>query len=261
YTPIGQWDDPSFRDRRIDLSAHVFGRLRPDLTLTQAAANMDGVARSLAAAYPEADKASGITLVSMKEDIVGNVRPVLFVLLGAVGLLLSIASANVANLSLARAAARSREFAVRAALGATPARVARQLLIESVLLAGSSGVLGLVFAVVATRIGLATVAGTLPRADQVSLDWRVVLFAVGVSLGTGIAFGLAPALQTARRNLQPLMNASGRGSSGVRHRVEGMLAAAEMAMALVLLIGAGLMVRSLAALWRVDQGFNPDRAI
>jgi predicted permease len=261
YTPIGQWDDPSFRDRRIDLSAHAVGRLKPGITLAQAAADMDDVAHNLAAAFPEADKASGVTLVFMKEDIVGNVRPFLLVLLGAVGFLLLIACANVASLMLARAVARSREFAVRAALGASRARVVRQVLVESLLLAGFGGAVGVLLAVGATHIVLATMPGTLPRADHVSADWRVLVFAVGLSLGSGVAFGLAPALKTTRMNLQELMNERSRGASGLRHRVEAVFAASEVAMALVLLVGAGLMIRSLGALWRVDQGFKPDHAI
>lgn len=261
YTPIGQWDEPSFRDRRISWSAHTIARLAPDATVAQAAADMDGIARNLAAAYPQADAASGITVVSLKDDIVGNVRPFLLVLLGSVAFVLLIACANIANLLLARAAARSREFAVRAALGASQAHIVRQLLIESIILAGCGGAVGVLSAVGATRVLLATLAGTLPRADEVSVDWRVVVFALALSLATGIAFGLVPALKTKGPNLQELMNRGGRGSSGARHRAESTFAAAEVAMALVLLIGAGLMVRSLAALWRVNEGFNPDHAV
>src|SRR5580658_919601 len=147
YTPIGQWNDPSFRDRRISVSAHGVGRLKPGVTLPQAQADMDVIARNLAAAFPAADKETGITLVSMKEDIVGNVQPFLLVLLAAVGFLLLIACANVANLLLARSMSRSREFALRAALGAGHSRVIRQLLTESALLAGMSAALGLLFAV------------------------------------------------------------------------------------------------------------------
>jgi predicted permease len=261
YTPIGQSDDPLFRDRRISFSSRAIGRLKPGAAFAQAAADMDAVARNLAAAFPEADKASGITLVPMKEDIVGSVRPFLIMLLGSAGFLLLIACANVASLLMARAAARSREFSVRAALGASQARVVRQLLVESVLLAGLGGALGVAFAVGATYLALARLPGMLPRADEVSVDWRALLFALGLSLGTGVALGLAPAFKTMRVNLQELMNEAGRGSSGVRHRVERLFAAAEVALALVLLAGAGLMVRSLEALWRVDQGFNPSHAI
>ncbi|MFZ0335619.1 MAG: ABC transporter permease, partial [Candidatus Acidiferrales bacterium] len=139
YTPIGQWSDPSFRDRHIDMSAHAVGRLYPGVTVAQAQADMDEVARNLAAAYPDADKDVGMSVVSMKQDIVGNVQPILLVLLGAVGFLLLIACVNVANLLLARSMGRSREFAIRAALGASHWRVVRQLLTESILLAGAGG--------------------------------------------------------------------------------------------------------------------------
>jgi predicted permease len=261
YTPIGQWNDPSFRDRRVDLSAHAVGRLKPGVTLSQAKADMDGVAQNLAAAYPEADKATGTTLVSLKEDIVGNVQPFLIVLLAAVGFLLLIACANVANLLLARSVGRSREFAIRAALGANHVRVLRQLLTESILLAGLGGVLGLLLAFWGTRAVLDTLPGALPRANEVSLDSRVLLFTMVLSLAAGIVFGLAPALKTSSVSLQEILKESGRGLIGPRHRLQGVFVVVEVAMALVLLVGAGLMVRSLAALWRVDPGFNPGHAI
>jgi predicted permease len=259
YTPIGQYNDPSFRDRGIAMSAHGVGRLKPGVQLSQAITEMDGIAENLAEAFPEADKAVGITLYSMKEDIVGNVQPFLIVLLAAVGFLLLIACANVANLLLARAMGRSREFAVRAAMGASRARVIRQLLTESILLAGLGGALGVLFAWWGTKAVLGTLPGALPRASEVSLDSRVLLFTMALSLLAGIVFGLAPALKTSRVDLQQVLKESGRGSA--RHRLQGMFVAGEVAMALVLLVGAGLMVRSLAALWRVNPGFNPSHAI
>jgi predicted permease len=261
YTPIGQWTDTSFRDRRVDVSAHGVGRLKAGVTLAQAKADMDGIAQNLAAAYPEADKAVGITLVSMKQDIVGNVQPFLIVLLAAVGFLLLIACANVANLLLARSMGRSQEFAIRAALGASQMRVIRQLLTESMVLAGLGGVLGLLLAVWGTKAVLGSLPGALPRANEVSLDARVLLFTMALSLFAGIVFGLAPALKTSRVHLQEILKESGRGLSAARHRLQGVFVAVEVAMALVLLVGAGLMVRSLAALWRVNPGFNPSHAI
>ena len=261
YTPIGQWNDPSFRDRRIDMSAHAVGRLKPGTTLLQAKSDMDVIAQNLALAYPEADKDAGITLVSMKEDMVGNVRPYLIVLGTAVVFLLLIACANIANLLLARSMGRAREFAIRAALGASPMRVIRQLLTESILLAGLGGVLGLWLAFWGTKAVLATLPGALPRANEVSLDSRVLLFTIAMSLLAGIVFGLAPALKTSRVNLQEVLKENGRGLSGARHQLQGVFVAVEVAMALVLLIGAGLMLRSLAALWRVNPGFNPSHAL
>jgi predicted permease len=261
YVPIGQWNDSSFRDRRISVSARVVGRLKPGVTLQQAKADMDVVSQNIAAEFPVADKGVGVALLPMKEDIVGNVQPFLLVLLAAVGFLLLIACANVANLLLARATRRSREFAVRAALGAGHMRIVRQLLTENLLLAGLGGTLGLLIAFGATRAVLNVLPGTLPRAEEVSLDGRVLLFTMALSLFAALVFGLSPALRSSRVNLQEVLRESGRGSSGSRHRMQGVFVAVEIAMALVLLIGAGLMLRSLTALWRVNPGYNPNRAI
>lgn len=261
YTPIGQWGDPLFRDRRVDLSAHSVGRLRTEMTLVQARAEMEELTKNQAAVYPESNKGVGVILVAMKEDIVGNVQPFLIVLLAAVGFLLLIACANVANLLLARATGRAREFAIRASLGASHGRVVRQLLTESVLLAGVGGALGLLLAIWGTKAMIGALPGALPRAKEVSLDWRVLIFTLALSLLCGIVFGLAPALKTSRVDLQEVLKESGRGSSGARHQLQGVFVAGEVAMALVLLVGAGLMVRSLAALWRVNPGFNPSHAI
>ena len=261
YTPIGQWSDPSFRDRRVVMSAYTIGRLKPTVALPQAKADMGAIARNLAVAYPEADKDAGVTVVSLKDDIVGNVRPFLLVLLAAVGFLLLIACANVANLLLARSMGRSHEFAIRAALGASHSRIMRQLLTESILLAGLGGALGLLLAFWGTKAVLGMLPGALPRAADVSLDSRVLLFTLGVSLFAGILFGLAPALKAHRVNLQEVLKESSRGSGGARHRLHGIFVVSETALALVLLVGAGLMIRSLAALWRVNPGFNPSHAI
>jgi predicted permease len=261
YTPIGQWTDTNFRDRRIDVSAHAIGRLKPGVTIVQGKADLSAIAQNLAAAFPDADKNTGVSLVSMKEDIVGNVQPFLIVLLAAVGFLLLIACANVANLLLARSMGRSREFAVRAALGAGHSRIIRQLLTESILLAIAGGALGLALAYSATTAALRVLPVALPRAREVSLDSRVLLFTLAISLFAGIVFGLAPALKTSRIDLQEALKEGGRGSSAARHRLQGVFVTVEIALSLVLLVGAGLMVRSLAALWRVDPGFNPSHAI
>ena len=261
YTPIGQWNDPSFRDRRISVGAHAFGRLNPGVTVAQAQAEMDEVARNLAVAYPEADAGHNIKLVSMKEDLVGNVQPLLLVLLAAVGFLMLIACANVANLLLARSLTRSHEFAIRSALGASHARMIRQLLTESILLSAVGAALGLLAAYCGMKMLLKAIPAALPRLGEVSLDSRVLLFTLVLSLITGVIFGLAPAVKATRTNLQEVMKQSGRGASGFRHRLQGTFVAAEVALALVLLIGAGLMVRTLGALWRVNPGFNPSHAI
>src|SRR5208282_3129384 len=241
YTPIGQWNDPNFRDRRVDLSSHGVGRLKPGVTLSQAKADMDGIAQNLSLAYPEADKNESIALVSMKEDIVGNVQPFLIVLLAAVGLLLLIACANVANLLLARSTGRTREFAVRAALGASQGRVIRQLLTESLVLSCTGGGLGLVLAAWGTQAGIKLLPEALPRTQSVHIDSRVLLFTLAASVLAGIFFGLVPALKTSRADLHETLKEGGRGSSGTRHRLQGLFVVVEMAMALVLLVGAGLM--------------------
>ena len=261
YVPIGQWNDPSFRDRRVDMSAHAVGRLAPGATLGEARAEMDGIARQLAVAFPQADKDVGITLLPMKEDIVGNVQPFLLVLLAAVGFLLLIACANVASLLLARSMGRSGEFALRAALGASPGRVMRQLLTESLLLAGAGGTLGFLLALFGTRALIRLLPEALPRAAGVAVDGRVLGFALGISVLAGVVFGMAPALKSSRANLQDVMRRTGRGAGGARHRMQGAFVALEVALALVLLVGAGLMLRTLAALWRVNPGYNPDHAI
>ncbi len=261
YTPVGQWNDPSFLDRRVDVSSHAVGRLKPGVTLAQARADMDAIAHHLALAYPEADKGVGISLLSMKEDMVGDVQPVLLVLLAAVAFLLLISCANVASLLLARSMSRSGEFALRASLGASRSRIIRQLLTESLLLAGLGGILGFLLALFGTKAVIRLLPGSLPRAGEVSMDARVLLFTLGVSLLGGIIFGLAPALRSSRANLQQVLRQTSRGAGDARHRLQGLFVAVEVAMAFVLLIGAGLMLRTLAALWRVNPGYQPEHAI
>jgi predicted permease len=261
YTPIGQWTDPNFLDRRVDVSAHAVGRLASGVTLAQARSDMDGVARRLAGAYPDADKDVGITLLPLKEDMVGDVKPLLAVLLAAVGFLLLLACANVASLLLARSMRRTGEFAIRAAVGASRARLVRQLLTESVLLAGLGGALGLALAWFGTRGVAALLPSTLPRVHNVAIDGRVLAFTLAVSVLGGVAFGMAPALTASRTKLHEVMRQSGRGVTGAGHRLQGMLVPVEVAAALVLLVGAGLMLRSLAALWKVNPGYEPDHAI
>ena len=256
YVPMGQWNDPTFRDRRIALGMNAIGRLKTGVTLAQARADMEGVAAGLAAEYPEADKGSGIELVPLKKDIVGDVQGILLVLLGAVGFVLLIACVNMANLLLARSTGRAREFGIRAALGASRTRVIRQLLTESILLATAGGAFGLALANWGTQAVLAVLPEAIPRADQIGLDVHVLLFTLGISVLTGILFGLVPALKIARPDLQETLKEGGRGSSGTRHRTQRVLVAVEMAMALVLLVGAGLMIRSIAALWSINPGFD-----
>ena len=261
YVPVGQWTDETFLDRRTAMGMRVVGRLKPGVTPAQAQADMDRIASDLAKAYPEADKGSGINVVPLKKDVVDNVEGILLVLLGAVGFVLLIACANVANLLLARATGRSREFAVRAALGANAGRIVRQLLTESILLALAGGLVGVLLARWGTGAILAALPDALPRSEEIGLDGGVLLFTLGISALTGILFGLAPALRLLRPDLQETLKAGGRGSSGARQRTQSVFVAAEIGMALVLLIGAGLMIRSLRALWAVDPGFDPRHAV
>ena len=257
FIPIEQNKDPMFRDRTVHPGTRAIGRLKPGVTLSAAKADMNQVARNLAATYPDADKGAGIHLMPLKEDVVGDVEPFLWVLLGAVGFVLLIACVNVANLQLARSSARGREFAIRAALGAGQSRVVRQLLTESVLLGLAGGAIGLLLAGWGTRAAIRILPETLPRAQGVGLDGRVLLFTALVSILAGVIFGLAPAIKTARPNIQQTLQESGRGASGAKHRAQGIFVVIEMAMSLVLLVGAGLMIRSLVDLWSVDPGFNP----
>ncbi len=257
YVPIGQWNDPSFRDRRISVSAHAVGRLKARVTIHQAQADMDVVARNLGAAFPVADKEVGVNLVTMKEDVVGNVEPFLLTLLAAVCFLLLIACTNVANLLLARSTVRLREFAVRAALGAGPTRILRQLITESVVLAAAAGTLGLLFASFGVKLIGKTLAGTLPRMEEISLDGSVLLFALAVSALAAMVSGLAPAFRGSRVDLVETLKEGGRDAAGAHHRPQRIFVAIEVAMSLVLLIGAGLMLRSLFALGRVNLGLQP----
>jgi putative ABC transport system permease protein len=261
YIPIGQWTDVIFHDRSAGLGTKAIGRLKPGVTLSQARADMESIANRLAQAYPVADKDSGVTVMSLKESMVGEIKPFLLLLLSAVGFVLLIACVNVANLSLARSTSRTREFAIRSALGATTPRVLRQLLTESTLLAIAGGALGLLLATWGTQGMLGLVSDTLPRAAEVRLDGSVLLFTIAISLASGVLFGLAPALKISRPDLQATLKEGGRGASGGRHRAQGVFVATEMAMAVVLLIGAGLMVRTLSHLWKVSPGFDPHHVL
>jgi predicted permease len=256
YAPIGQWGNPILLERGAGLGFHGIGRLKPGVTIEQARADMEGITRNLAEAFPDADKGITARLTPLKEQMIGDVRPLLLVLLAAVGFVLLIACVNVANLLLARASKRKREFAVRAALGASRGRVVRQLLTESTLLALAGGGLGLLLAAWGTRAAIAVLPAALPRAEQVGLDARVLLFTAGLSLLAGVLFGLTPALKTSQPDLQETLKQGGRGGGGARHRMQSVFVVSEMSLALVLLIGAGLTIRSLAKLWSVDPGFN-----
>src|SRR5215471_15768766 len=255
YTPIGQSTDWTLRDRKMSYEYGV-GRLKPDITLDQARADMSTVARRLAEQFPDTNKDSGIALVPLKQDITGDTATALYVLLGAVGFVLLIACVNVANLLLARSTSRVREFAVRSALGASRTRCIRQLLSESVLLSVLGGLLGLFVAMWGLKGALNGLPQALPRANEIGLDARILLFTLGTSILTGILFGLAPALKISQTDLQAAFKQDGRGTIGGRSRLQRAFIVAELALALVLLAGAGLMLRTLGELSTVNPGFN-----
>jgi predicted permease len=261
YVPIGQWSNPLLSQRGAGLGIHGIGRLKPGVTIEQARADMAQVTHNLADAFPDADKGITAKLTPLKEQMVGHVRSFLLVLLTAVGFVLLIACVNVANLLLARSSSRRREFAVRAALGASQGRVVRQLLTESGALALAGGALSLLLAAWGTHAALKVLPAALPRAEQVGLDGRVLLFTAAISLLAGVLFGLTPALKTSRPDLHEGLKQGGRGMSGTRHRTQSIFVMAEMALALLLLVGAGLTIRGLVKLWSVDPGFDPHHVL
>jgi len=239
----------------------VVGRLRPKVTFEQAQAEMSAIARRLHEQLPAADRNRGISVVPLSLHVVGTKpRLALWMLTGAVFCVLLIAATNVASLSLARSASREREIAIRAALGASRARIVRQLLAESLTLAVLSGLLGLLVALAGIRLVLAIQPGNLARLNEVSLDPRVLGWALALCLFTGILVGLTPAISMARRNLRPSVQEGGRGiAGGVATRgIRRALVVTEFALAIILLIGAGLRVRSLWSVENVDPGFRPD---
>ena len=256
YVPMGQWSNPFLRKRDAGLGIHGIGRLKRGVTIQQARADMARLTEHLAEAYPDANKGVGATLFAMKDSMVGTVRPVLLTLLSAVGFVLLIACVNVANLMMVRSTGRAREFAVRAALGAGRGRIIRQLLTESLLLALAGGGLGLLLAAWGTQLAQQRLASQLPRAAEIGMDWKVFAFTAAIALFCGIVFGLAPALRVSRPDLRASLKEGGRGLVGGKQRFREVLVVAEMAMALVLLIAAGLMMRSVSALWQVNPGFD-----
>ena len=259
YTPVGEYNEPRFYNARgSGWGMDAIGRLKPGVTLDQARADMDRVSHDLAVAYPDIDTDKKATLISMREGMVGRIRPVLLFLLGAVVLVLLIACVNVANLLLARSTVRQQEFAIRIALGAGYKRVVRQLLTESVLLALAGGALGLLLARLGTSAAIAAVPRNMPRAEAIGLDARVLLFTFVISVLAGVIFGLAPAWRLTRSAIGGTLTESSRRVAGTRSHAQSVFVVGEMAMALVLLISAGLMIRSLVQLWHVDPGFNPN---
>jgi putative ABC transport system permease protein len=242
-------------------SLRIFARLKPGVTLAAARAEMAAITSRLEKQYPGTNRAVDVN--PLAEMVVGDVRAPLLIILGAVGFVLLIACANVAHMLLARAAGRQKEIAVRVALGARRLRLIRQFLTENLLLSAMGGAAGLLLAIWGTRALVALGPADIPRMDSVTMDGRVVLFLFGITLLTSVVFGLAPAMQASLVNFNDTLKESGRGSSdGIsRNRLRSFLVASEFALALMLLIGAGLMIRSFFALESVDPGFNPHNVL
>ena len=238
----------------------AMGRLKPDATLRQAQAEMTGLARREAELYPKTHVGWTIHLRPLALQVAGKTRPVLFILLVAVAFVLLIACANVANLLLCRCTARRKEMAVRAAIGAGRGRIVRQLMTESVLLSVGGGGIGLLLGAWGVQVILALSPPNIPRLTETTLDGRVFLFSLFISLATGVIFGLAPAWYASKVNLSEVLNAESRsGTPAGRHRTHGLLVIAEVALAVILLSGAGLMLQSFMRLLAVDPGFKPQR--
>jgi len=248
-------------NRRAHL-LRVIGRLQPGATAEQARGELAAIAAQIDEQNPGVDPDLRFNLIGLHEQLVAPVRPALFVLFGAVGFVLLIACTNVANLLLARNATREKELAIRAALGAGQLRLIRQLLTESLMLALLGGLLGFLFARWGVALIIAFSPGDIPRLDEVSIDGRVLLFTFAASLLTGMLFGLVPALQSSKIDLNTSLKEGARSSSGTtRHRLRRYLVVAEIALALVLLIGAGLLINSFKRLLDVDPGFNPQNVL
>src|SRR6267378_565797 len=256
WVPLGQLSaELRLHERGNHPGLYGVARLKHGVTLAQAQAEMTNIAANLETQYPDSNAGNGVKIQPLLEVFVSDVRRTLWVLFAAVGFVLLIACANIANLLLARASARQKEMAIRAAMGAGRLRIARQLLTESVLLALVGGTLGILLARWGIELILYISPNAIPRSKEISLDWRVLVFTLGVSFLTGILFGLVPALQAGGVDVHETLKETGRGTTG-RHWLRSSLVVVEVATTLVLLIGAGLMIRSFYRLQKVDPGFS-----
>jgi predicted permease len=253
-TPLGQNTTPRMRNREAH-GLQVLARLRPGENLAQAQVELALIGRRLAEQYPKSNKGRIFVADPLRPDV-GDVRSTLWLLLGAVSLVLLIACANVASLMLARAVSRERELAMRVALGASRGRLVRQCLTESSVLAIGGGSLGIALAAVGIRPFVAFWPGSLPRAEEIQLDWHVLLFALAASMVSGLLFGLAPALRAPVRELEQTLRAGGRSIAGSSRRLHGAFVVAEIALAVVLLVSAGMLGRTLLRLSSLDPGLN-----
>jgi putative ABC transport system permease protein len=256
------WLPVTLSPTRNNAYLRVIARLQPGVTQAQAQAELTTLAQRLQQESPQRNRALSVNLIPLQEQVVGNVRASLLIFLGAVGFVLLIACANVANLLLARAATRQKEMAVRAALGASRLRIIRQLLTESLLLALAGGGLGLLLAFGILKLLLAFAPQEIPRLNAIGIDPWALSFTLLLSILTGVIFGLAPALQASRLDLNATLKEGGaRGTGGSRHRLRNLLVVVEVSMALVLLIGAGLLLKSFTRLRETKLGFNPDHVL
>jgi predicted permease len=254
YTPLAQGDPLVMEDRSIH-SLLCIARLKPGVTLAQARSEMSALQSQLNQTYSEADRGLGADITPLKQQIVGDTGETLLLLMGAVGLVLLIACANVASLLLARSAARTREFALRLALGANRAEIVRQLMAESLILALAGGCLGLAIAGWGVKFALALVPGNLPRSENIGVNLPVLLFTFALAVVVGIVFGLVPALKSSKADLQSSLKEGGRASTS-GHRAQHALVVAQIALTLVVLAGASLLFRTSRNLWDVNPGFR-----
>ena len=250
-------------ERRDNRFINVLARLNPNVPLAQAQTEMETINQRLARNYPETNTGWSVRLTELRERMVGELRTSLMILLGAVAVVLLIACANVANLLLARAAYRQKEIAVRTALGASRLRVLRQLLTESVMLSVISGLIGLGLSVWLLQLLIAISPANSPRVDEIGIDWRVFMFALGVTILAGLLFGLVPALHMSRPDLNETLKESGRqgGPGSSRNRVGSVLIVSEIALSFMLLASAGLLIKSFINLRRIDPGFSADNVL
>ena len=250
-------------ERRDNRNINVIARLKPGVTLSQAQAEIDTINQRLAQSYGETNSGWSARLTNLRESLVGATRASLLILLGAVAFVLLIACANVANLLLARASVRQKEIAVRTALGASRSRIIRQLLTESLLLSTIGGGIGLLLSLWLTKLLIKVSPQSTPRLDEIRLDARVFVFTLALAVITGLIFGLAPALQAARINLNERLKEGGRsGATGASHnRVRSLMMVSEIALSFMLLVGAGLLIRSFIRLSDVSPGLNTENTL
>jgi putative ABC transport system permease protein len=261
FLPFMPWAKTLPDDRNWHPGIIPLARLKPGVSREQARVEMVGITKRLEQQYPDYNTGTSADVVGLQDQIVQNSRPALLLLLGAASFVLLIACVNVANLLLARAASRGREVAIRTTLGAGRARVIRQLLTESVLLSLAGGLLGVLMASAALGSLLKLAAGSVPQGAPIGLDPWVLAFTAGVSLFTGLLFGIVPAMRTAKLDLREALNEGSRGSTAGQHRLRGALVAMEIALAMLLLVGSGLLLRSFSRLQEVPPGFQPDHLL